>query len=244
MAIEAIQPDVFILGLRIQEPVTTLTDLFITVACYYGYYRIKKAGFNDNSRRYLKLYFLLMGTATALGGLLGHGFLYFFGMPWKIPGWFVSMIGIMFIERSAIEHSSKFISKKMRRFFLRANLWELAIMMSLAAYTLNFLFVEIHSAYGVLGTVFAFHVYVYRKTKDIGSGYMIWGIGLLIMATFIYNYPIVLHKWFTHDDFAHILMTIATVLFMYGGLNYGKVPDTVSEKNKEKILATSSVGSN
>jgi hypothetical protein len=117
MAIEAIQPDIFILGLRIQEPVITATDLLITIASYYGYYRIHKAGFKDNSRRFLKLYFVFMGTATALAGLIGHGFLYYFGLPWKIPGWFLSMIAIMFIERSAIEHASKFIKKRAVSFF-------------------------------------------------------------------------------------------------------------------------------
>jgi hypothetical protein len=243
MAIEAIQPDIFILGLRIQEPVITATDLLITIASYYGYYRIHKAGFKDNSRRFLKLYFVFMGTATALAGLIGHGFLYYFGLPWKIPGWFLSMIAIMFIERSAIEHASKFIKKRAVSFFLKANLWELGIMMILTAYTLNFLFVEIHSGYGVLGTVFAFHLYVYRKTRDIGSRYMLWGVAVLVVATFVYNYPIVIDKWFTNSDFAHILMTITTVLFMYGGLNYGKVPDQKPGKTRVAALVTPKVES-
>jgi hypothetical protein len=116
-------------------------------------------------------------------------------------------------------------------------------MMILTAYTLNFLFVEIHSGYGVLGTVFAFHLYVYRKTRDIGSRYMLWGVAVLVVATFVYNYPIVIDKWFTNSDFAHILMTITTVLFMYGGLNYGKVPDQKPGKTRVAALVTPKVES-
>ena len=64
MAIENIQPDIYILGLRVQEPITALTDLFVTAASFYGYYRINKAGYDDNVRRYLKYYFILMGIAA------------------------------------------------------------------------------------------------------------------------------------------------------------------------------------
>ncbi len=237
MAIEAIQPDVVLLGLRVQEPITTITDLFVSAANFYGYYRIQKAGFTDNSRRFLKIYFLLMGFATALGGLLAHGFLYFFGDPWKIPGWFLSMIGIMFIERSSIEHSKNLVSQKTGSFFLKANLVELAIMMSLAAYTLDFRVVEFHSAYGVLGVVLAFHLYVFRRTRDIGSKWFLRGIVLLIIATFIFNYPIIIDQWFTHADFAHILMMIATFFFIQGGLQLGKLPSDV-HKTAEAFVTT------
>jgi hypothetical protein len=225
MSLEALQPDVFIYGFRIQEPITTLTDVMISVASFYGYYRLQKAGKNDNVNRFLKLYFLFMGVATTLAGVLGHGLLYMVGLPWKIPGWFLSMIAIMLIERSSIEHAKELISSRLGKFFLKANLWELLILMGLTAYSLNFLFVEIHSAYGVLGTVFFFHLYAYRKTKDIGSKYMLWGVAVLVVATFVFNYPVVINKWFNHSDFAHVLMTITTILFMYGGLNFGKRPE-------------------
>lgn len=226
MSVEILQPDIYILGLRIAEPITTLTDVMISLASFYGYYRLRKSGRQDNSIRFLKLYFILMGIATALAGIIGHGFLYYFGMAWKVPGWFFSMVAIMFIERSSIEHAKTLIGKKTGKFFLMANLWELGIMMTITALTLNFLFVEIHSAYGVLGTVFAFHLFVYRKTKDIGSRYMLWGVAILTVATFIFNYPIIINKWFNHSDFAHTLMTITTILFMYGGLNFGKRLET------------------
>lgn len=226
MAIETIQPDIFILGLRIQEPVTTVTDIILAIANLYGFYRIKNSGKNGNTHRFLKHYFLLMAIATAIGGIIGHAFFYIFGMTWRIPGWFLSMIAIMFIERSSIEHANNLVSSKVGKIFLRVNIWELVILMAITAYTLDFFFVELHGAYGILGFVFSFQIFIYRKTRDVGSKYMIWGVIILIIATFIFNYPIIIDKWFTHADFAHVLMTITTFLFIKAGLNFGNTPDT------------------
>jgi hypothetical protein len=45
-------------------------------------------------------------------------------------------------------------------------------------------------------------------------------VGVLAVAAVIFNYPIVLSKWFNHHDFAHVLMIITTIFFMYGGLYF------------------------
>lgn len=215
-----LQPDIYILGIRIQEPVTTATDVLVAIACFYAFWRLRKIKSEGNALRFLKLYFIVLAIAMLFGGLIGHGFLYLLSPEWKIPGWFISMFAVMLIERSSIEHSQSVLPPRLASIFLKANIMELILLMIIAAYTLNFLFVQIHLAYGILAVIFPFHLYTYRKTRNKGSRYMLYGVGVLAIAAIIFNYPIVLSKWFNHHDFAHVLMVITTIFFMYGGLNF------------------------
>ena len=222
-----LQPDIYLFGIRIQEPVTTATDVLVALACIYAYWSLRNIKTGGNALRFLKLYFIVLAIAMLFGGLIGHGFLYLFSPEWKIPGWFISMFAVMLIERSSIEHSQSILPPRLASLFLKANIIELILLMIVAAYTLNFLFVQFHLAYGVLAVIFPFHLYRYRKTRNKGSLYMLYGLGVLAIAAVIFNYPIVLNKWFNHHDFAHVLMIITTIFFMYGGLNFSpKTPDS------------------
>lgn len=217
------QPDIYIWGIRILEPVTTLTDLLVGAVCFYAYWRIQKEKLAGNTILYMKYYFLTMGFATCIGGLIGHGFLYAVNEHWKLLGWYISMVSIALLERSAIGHASRFVSSRYRKIFMAINILELLIFMTLTAYTLHFRFVQIHSIYGLLIVVFSFHLFTYIKSKDIGSKLMVQSVLILVVAAFIFNYPIVIHEWFNHRDFAHILMAIGSAMFLKGTLNYEKL---------------------
>lgn len=213
------QPDIFLFGLRIQEPVTSSTDLLIGFLCIYAYFILKKKTENLRVNTYMKNYFLLMGIATFWGAFFGHAFAYKIGFFGRMPGWYLSMFAIMFFERSAIEHARHLMGKRMAKVLLIANIIELLLMATLTTLTLDFIFVQIHSAYGVLFVVFSFHLFSYVKTKDRGSKIVLIGVGFAAIAAFIYNYPIVIDKWFNQLDFAHILMAIATLVFLNATLN-------------------------
>ena len=79
------QPSIFPLGIRIDEPVATITDLLVSAVCLYAYVNMRRLGLNAWSQIHFRRYFLLVAIATAWGGLIGHGFLYVFGFSWKLP---------------------------------------------------------------------------------------------------------------------------------------------------------------
>ena len=72
------QPSIEVFGILLQEPVTTLTDLLVSIICFYAYWKLKKHSIPGGTIFYMNLYFLFMGLGTAFGGLIGHGFQYFF----------------------------------------------------------------------------------------------------------------------------------------------------------------------
>ena len=218
------QPDIEIFGIRILEPVTSITDILVAATCIYAYWRLRKSNVTGKTALFMGWYFLTMGFATFFGGMIGHAFLYAVNEHWKLLGWFVSMISIALIERAAIQHATRLVNPTLGKTFLILNVVELLTFMFITAITLHFRFVQIHVVYGLLVVVFSFQLFVYLKTKDIGSKIFLQAIAVMFVAGFIFNKPVVLHKWFNHRDFAHILMAVGTIIFLKGTLRLGELP--------------------
>lgn len=236
------QPSIFPFGLRIDEPVTTITDLMVSFVCFYAFYKLNKIEVHNKVHLYLRYYFLSMGIATAIGGLIGHGFLYLFNTqwqspegfvniiskifgedllkevanPWKLPGWLTSMFSIALVERASIEYARPLINKKVGSFFAYLNVIELLTFVTLTFVTLNFFFVEIHSAYGLLIVVTSFNLIVYIRTKKKGSKLFLIAVGLSAIGALFFMNQWGIGPWFNHFDVSHVLMTFSAIFFYIG----------------------------
>jgi len=213
------QPPIELFGIEILEPVTTFTDLIVSAVCFYAFYWLQKSDRKKRVFVFLKYYFLTMGIATALGGLIGHGFLYLFSFGWKLPGWITSMFSIMLLERASIEHARPLISKKLAQTFRVVNMVELITFMTITMYTLNFRFVEIHSGYGLMFVVLSLQLYVYLKTRNAASRYFLIGVFWAAVSALIYMNELSLHVYMNHYDMSHLLMAIAAFYFFKGAKN-------------------------
>ena len=207
------QPSIYPLGIRIDEPIATITDIMVALVCFYAFYQLNKKKLTGRSQLYFRYYFLLMGVATFLGGVIGHGFLYALSFGWKLPGWTISMVSVALIERSAISHARRLIKPGVAKFFLAVNLIELVTVMTITMITLDFKWVEFHSAYGLLIVVSSFHGYTYYHTKDRGSLIILYAVGVTAVASLIFMNEISLHTWFNYLDLSHVLLAIASYVF-------------------------------
>lgn len=207
-----------LVGIRIDEPVTTATDLLVSAVCFFAFYNLAKRKLPGRTQLYFRFYFLLMSIATFLGGLIGHGFLYALSFPWKLPGWIVSMLSVAMIERSSIERAKPLIDPRVGRFFLVLNIVELLTVMTVTMWTLNFKWVEFHSGYGLLGVVLPFHAYTWYKTRDKGSFVIIIAVLVASCAALIFMNKISLHEWFNYLDISHVMMAIGAYVFYRGAL--------------------------
>lgn len=224
------QPSIHIFGIRVDEPMTTLTDLVVSVVCLYAFYQLSKKNLQGRTQLYFRYYFLLMGIATCLGGLVGHGFLYLLSFEWKLPGWIISMLSVALIERSAIQHAKPLIKPGIGKSFLIINLIELVIIMTITMVTLDFGWVEFHSGYGLLAIVAPFHFWVYYKTRDRGSAFILLGVLLASIAALFFMNQISFHTWFNYLDISHTIMAIAAFVFYLGAINLNK-PMKVEKHN-------------
>ena len=215
------QPSIELLGIRIDEPVNCATDLLVTAVCWYAWYRLRGIGGENRPKQLMKYYFLVMGIATLLGGVLGHAFTYALTIEWKIPGWVVSMFAVMLIERASIEYARPLVRPGVGRFFLWLNLAELVVLLSLAVLLIEFKYVLGHSAYGLGVVVGGFHLFTYVKTKSPASLKMIQAVLIAGVGALFYINTWGISPWFNHLDIGHTTMAIGSWFFYLGSEKMG-----------------------
>jgi len=229
------QPSVFPFGIRVDEPVTTITDLLVSVVCLYAFVQMRRMGLNAWSQIHFRRYFLLVAIATALGGIIGHGFLYVFSFAWKLPGWIVGIISVALIERAAISHAQALIKPKIGKFFLVLNIVEMCAILAITMITLDFKWVQFHNGYGLIINVAAFHGYVYYRTRDKGSLIILIAVFITTIASVVFTNELSLHTWFNYIDISHVLLAIAAYVMFLGAirLEVHGVEEPPAEKKAE-----------
>ncbi|TWI83413.1 hypothetical protein IQ13_1525 [Lacibacter cauensis] len=208
-------PFMHLFGIKILEPFTVLTNIFIAAACFYACFHLRAKKLNQTlPQRLLFLFFLLMGISTLAGGVIGHAFLYATGMYGKIPGWYTGMAAVAAFERAAIIHSRPLMNKQIGRFFSWFNYAEILTFMILSLITLRFFFVILHAMYGLLVVVFCFELYVYSKTKDAALKHIFYATAWGAAALLCHALQLSIHYWFNYNDVSHMAM-IAAILHYY-----------------------------
>ena len=205
-----------VLGIRIDEPVVTITDLVVSLLCLLFAYKIHRSGKKEKTFLYFKIYFLAMGIATFLGGVIGHAFLYAFSFHWKLPGWIVSMISIMFVERAAIEHTRIYLKDSVVNVLRVINIIEFLTFLTLTVVTLEFFFVEFHSGYGLMFVVLSLEGFLFLKTKNTAGKYLLTGVAFAALAALFFMNEISPHQWFNYIAISHVFMAIAATFFYFG----------------------------
>ncbi len=217
-----LNPTIYIGNLRFDEPVSTITDFVVSAVCFYAFFKLNKIAKKEKLHYYLKIYFLSMSIATFCGGVIGHGFLYYFDeisntnmpvSPWKLIGWYTSMISIAMLERAVIQRARILIPKKVGKFFSVLNIVELITFMTITGFTLNFFFVEVHSAYGLLFVTLSFSAFIHYKTRHEGSKRFLIAVGFSAVAALFFMNQWGISKWFNHLDISHSLMAISAWFF-------------------------------
>ncbi|MBC8343357.1 MAG: hypothetical protein ISR55_08140 [Bacteroidetes bacterium] len=258
-----LQPDVNLWGLRIQEPVTTLTDLMVSAVCLFAFIKLARIPVKSRTHLFVKYYFLSMSIATFFGGVFGHGFLYLVDYSWKmphefnrfiagifgearvnetaypikLPGWLTSMLAVALLERAIIDYARKIIPKAIGNFFGWMNIIELLTFMTITFTTLSFFFVEIHTSYGLLFVVGSFSTYVYFRTKSEGSKTFMIAVGVAAIAALFFMNQWGVSPWFNHLDISHTLMTIAAFIFYKGALKMIVETETIIIQKPQEITA-------
>jgi len=224
------QPDIFLFGIRIQEAMTTITDLLVTLVCFYGFWKIKNSQQKGKGTQHAINYFILMGIAIMLGGLIGHGFQYVFSYEWKLLGWVIGMFAVFFFELSTLENSVDILPKNWFSILKKSCIIKLIIALGFTFYFIDFKYVQLHMSGGFVLFVLLLHTFIFYKKNDLGSRWIITGILFLGLAAFVFNTKIGLHTWFNHIDLSHVFIAVANYFFIKGILDFGKTTLNLSAK--------------
>lgn len=208
-------PTIHIGGLRIDEPITTLTDLLFIGVCFFAFFKTKKIS-NDTGLTLYRWFFLLTGASTLVAALIGHAFLYHFGPSAKIYGWVTGIFGTSFAQFAALYHARKTIGESLFKTLMIVCALEVLTAFILIFVVWSFVVIEIHTAFGLVLMVTVLEYIHYKKTKSQLSLFMIYGVGIAVLAVLCHVFKVAFSIWFNHADLSHIFMAIS-MYFMYKG---------------------------
>ncbi len=236
-----VQPSISPFGIRIDEPVTVLTDVIVGIVCIYAYYRLKRQSADFSGFNQIRRFFLFIGISTILGGVFGHGFLYYFDQAWqhpawiesivssssilipfephyifKLPGWLTGVYAVYLFQQGMVEWFAEKISVKTTTFLQRLNVIEALLATVFILLTFNFLYVVLHILYGLLLIVFTLNLYAYLKFRSRGSLLMVIAVLIMVVSGVVHATKFGLGIWFTHHDVNHTLIAFSIFLFLLG----------------------------
>ena len=213
-----IQPSIEILQVRIDEPITTLTDLILATICFYAFFRIRKLQVTDRIKWYFKYYFLTLGLGAVSGGVFSHAFLYRLSDGWKLVSWILTMGSVALIAQGLIEIARPMLRPWFPRLVSRFNFLIFAMAIFFTVWTMAFSPVKYYTIYGMLVVVGSFSYYIYRKTGNMGMLVLMGAVGVGFLSAIVFSFEWGLSPWFNHKDISHVILIISAFSFYKGAV--------------------------
>ncbi len=207
------QPSIDFLHLRIDEPITTATDLILAAICFYAFFRIRKLEYTGRVKWYFKYYFLILGLGTLFGGLFGHAFLYLLSEEWKLVSWVLILASVALMAHALVEMAKPLVRPRICRVISRFNLFVFAVALFFTVWSLAFSPVTYYSIYGMLVVVGSFSFYIYRKTGSRGMLILLGAVLVGFISALIFRFEWGLSPWFNHMDISHVILGISIYSF-------------------------------
>jgi MFS family permease len=213
-----VQPSIEIWNLRIDEPITTATDLLMAGICFYAFFSIRHLESRGKIKWYFKYYFLTLGLGALFGGLLGHAFLYRLSPQWKLVSWIFTLLSVALMTHALFELSRPLIKPYITRWLVRLNGLILAVSLFFTLWTLAFSPVKLYSIFGMVVVVGSLSYIVYHKTGSRGVVRFMFAVGLGIISALIFSYEWGLSPWFNHNDISHVILSFSALIIYKGAL--------------------------
>ncbi len=204
-----IQPSIEILNVRIDEPITTFTDLLMATICFYAFFQIRKLESRGKVKLYFKYYFLTLGMGSMAGGLFGHAFLYCLSPEWKLISWVLILISVALIALALLEMAKPLFKPGVARLIIRLNMLIMAIALFYTLWTLAFSPVKYYTIFGMVVVVGSLSLYIFQKTGSKGVVIVMGAVGLGIISALFFSYEWGLGPWFNHQDISHVILSFS-----------------------------------
>lgn len=209
-------PSIFFGELRVDEPITTMTDLIVASIGIWAFF---KTNYRAQERHivWYRWFFLITAISTIVSSLIGHAFNYYFGLEARVYGWMIGVASASCAQFAAVFHAKKIISDNGFKtiFWLCVIETIIAFVGTLLIY--KFVVVEIHSSIALIVVLTSLEWNNYSKTKSVLSKYMMLGVLLCIVAVICHIAKLAISPWFNHMDLSHVFMAVAMYM-MYTGV--------------------------
>lgn len=228
MYLNPLQPSIELVNVRIDEPVTTATDLIMTAVCLYAFFRIRKLEGRGKLNRLFQYYFLTLALGAFFGGILGHGFLYLLAPPWKLVSWVLILISVAIMVHTLIDLAKPLMTPLLPRWLVGINLLVLFSAACITIWTIDFAPVTYYSVFGMFLAVGSLSLFIFRKTGNRSMVWFLGSVGLGLVAAVVYSFRCSFSPWFNHNDLGHLIVICSVLGLFMGATQVLKNPDTIS----------------
>jgi len=204
-----IQPSIEILSIRIDEPITTATDLLLAAICFYAFFQIRKLEYTDRVKGYFKYYFLVLGLGALTGGLFGHAFLYRLSEGWKLVSWILTLGSVALIAHTLVEIAKPLVKPGISRIISRFNVLLFALAVFFTIWSMAFFPVKYYTIFGMVVVVGSLSYFIYRKTGSRGVLVLMGAVGVGFISAIIFSFEWGLSPWFNHNDISHVILSFS-----------------------------------
>lgn len=220
------QPDIFIRGIQISEPVTAFTGLLISSVCGYALYDLRRHPERSREMQWMWYFFLFMGLSNVFGSLAGHAFLHRLGIEWKAPGWTLGMIAVFIVGQVSVMRFRAWSPGATGPAFTVFNSIALAWLFSATVTELNFKMVEAYSAIGLLLVMLPLEISLFRKGEKEASFWMMMALAPAVLAVVLHIIRFSVSKWLNYFDLGHILLCFTVLFFLKATRLMRQVPES------------------
>ncbi len=176
--------------------------------------------------KHWKQFFYVFGIGFFLGGL-GHFCYGYWGIPGKVPAWYISGISSsLFIEFAMASLLPKERYHSLKRFFIA----KIAIIWIIQAVIIAFVDLEKEPGLGLIGPILAMVTALptslgmlgYRFSKSITPSfkYFWWSLIVFSPSLLFQAMKINIHQWFDRNDVSHVLMFFNILLYFLAVKGY------------------------
>jgi hypothetical protein len=203
--------EISFLSYRLLEPGTFFSDLLMAFACYYFYTSIKKNAFNKYHNQ-ISLFFLFMGFSSFTGAF-AHMLVLYTGKSLHYVSWILTGISVFFIEYGISSHIA---NERTRNRFLIFIKIKLLFFFIGASILMDFLFVKINTAIGLLGIVSPILLYHLIKLEKKCYIYSLLGIFLALIPAIFHQIKFEFVGIFNMNDLSHFFLILCLFLVFFG----------------------------
>ncbi len=209
-------PQISLLGILINEPVTAGTDVVLSVLAFFLAARIRtrlhSSLFNDDWR----LFFLFIGLSTGVGSV-AHGLSAYFSETWFNFTWMAmnlfAGVSVYFALKATIRYIR--LPRTSAALLHKVNIILMVFFALLSVARNDFEIFKIHAGIGVVSIFVTFLTAWFRQYK--GSGAVTLAFALSIMTVMIHSTQLSFSPWFNHKDLSHVFM-MASLILVYRGM--------------------------
>lgn len=200
-------------GLTLLEPMNFATDVLVAIACYIYTYKLWIENPSSKQSFLYRLFFIMIGSASLFGGFTHLFANYLTGLSARAATWSLLGIAVFSMEYATIITHFK---KRKQRLFLPIFSLQLLIFLSALLFIHDFRIVIINMILGLLMFTVPVELSSFFKKKSAGSLLIALGITATLSAAIIHIFHLSPHKWFNHNDVAHVV-TAFTLMVIYKG---------------------------